>query len=475
MFRARIPRRPVVRFVLVSPMSMFLDLLEAVSLSAVGLCAFAWLRTEFNLTDRRVLDFLLGLTFGVAAVVSILGGFSPMTGIILDGRTVMLTVAGLFGGPIGGATSAVLAGLCRIHVGGAETLSALVAIGAVAAMAALCGLYVRSSGGVIGVRHLAAAGLMAAAFRSFSVMLLRDERMADKAFDIIAVPMAAAVFLGVVIIGMLTLFEFRRTQLEHMLSESIAQANMARAEAEAANRAKSEFLARMSHEFRTPLNAILGFSEIMERETFGVHSHPKYREYATLIWQGGHHLLQVISDILDLARIEAGGLVMQEENVGIADLVHTALDLVSATAAEAGVNLTSTIDDEPLNLRGDARRLNQVLLNVLSNAIKFTPPGGSITISCGRSGSGEVVLTVRDTGIGIRPEDLAMLFRPFSQIGGAFVRRTEGAGLGLVISRSIVEAHGGTFALESAPGCGTAAIITMPATPKTSDLLIVAA
>jgi len=455
--------------------SLFLDLLEAVSLSSLGLVAYACLRAMLGWSDRRSLDLLMGLSFGLVAVISILGGFSPLTGILLDGRTVMLTMAGLFGGPIGGAVSAILAGACRIYIGGPETITAVVAIAAVASVAVFIGMLARRRGGLVGHRHLVAAGLAAATLRSVSFVLLPDKRLAEAAFEITAAPLAAAIFLGVLITGVLVLSEQRRAQLEKMLDDSMKRADAARAEAEAANRAKSEFLANMSHELRTPLNAIIGFAEIMELEIFGKHSHPKYREYSALIRRGGRHLLRLINDVLDLAKVEAGRFVMDDDDFSLEAMVRSALELMSTKAVDANVRLKLDGVNDLIKIRGDELRLKQVLLNLLSNAIKFTPSGGEITVSGARSACGEIVLAVQDTGVGIAPKDLANLFKPFSQVNGPYTRAVEGTGLGLVISRSFVEAHRGTLVLESEPGRGTTAIITLPADRAASGSVPVAA
>jgi len=443
--------------------SLFFDLLEAVSLSSFGLVAYASLRAALGWSDKRALDALLGLSFGLVAIVSILGGPSPLTGIFLDGRTVMLTMAGLFGGPIGGAIAAIMASACRIYIGGGETIIAVVTIAMVTTVAVLIGLLAQRRNGSVGYRDLVAAASAAAALRSLSFILLPDKQMASAAIQIAAAPLAAAIFLGVMITGSLAFIEQRRVQLEKILGDAVHRADKARAEAEAANHAKSEFLANMSHELRTPLNAVIGFAEIMDLETFGKHSHLKYKEYSGFIWRGGRHLLRLINDVLDLAKVEANELVMDEADFCLEAMVRSALELMSARVVCAKVRLNLVGSNNLVNIRGDELRLKQVVLNLLSNAIKFTPSGGEITVSGARSISGEIVLAIRDTGAGIAPEDLAHLFKPFSQVDGPYTRANEGTGLGLVISRSFVEAHGGTLVLESQVGQGTTAIITLPA------------
>jgi two-component system cell cycle sensor histidine kinase PleC len=230
--------------------------------------------------------------------------------------------------------------------------------------------------------------------------------------------------------------------------------------AEAANRAKSEFLANMSHELRTPLNAINGFSEIMANELFGPIGDARYKEYARDIFNSGQHLLAVINDILDMAKIEAGKLKLQYERVAVAEVVEDALRLMRGRAEAGGLEVTVSLQDLP-RIEADPRALKQVLLNLLSNAVKFTPRGGGISIKGERIG-GYVRLTVRDTGIGIAAQDLARLARPFEQVETQHAKTTQGTGLGLALTRSLIELHGGRLELASEPGRGTSAAVAMP-------------
>jgi two-component system cell cycle sensor histidine kinase PleC len=234
--------------------------------------------------------------------------------------------------------------------------------------------------------------------------------------------------------------------------------------AEAANQAKSEFLANMSHELRTPLNAINGFSEIMVTEMFGPLGDQRYRTYAQDILGSGQHLLALINDVLDMSKIEAGKMNLRFEPLRLEELAEDALRLIKNRAETAG--LTVVIDVPPLpEVEGDYRALKQVLLNLLSNAVKFTPRGGRITLSAEgrRDAMGERIrMSVKDTGIGIAPEDLARLARPFEQIESQHAKTQQGTGLGLALSKSLVEMHGGVLELESQPGLGTTASFLLP-------------
>jgi signal transduction histidine kinase len=225
--------------------------------------------------------------------------------------------------------------------------------------------------------------------------------------------------------------------------------------AEQGSRSKSEFLANMSHELRTPLNAIIGFSEIMRAETLGPIGSPRYIEYLDDIIDSSQHLLGVINDILDVAKSEAGKIELNEEDVDLADEIKLTLRLFAEQAAEAEVNLKGSLGDTPHHLRADQRKIRQILLNLVSNAIKFTPPEGSVTISATLDANGAMDVTVEDTGIGIRKEDQAAALAPFGQVESSLSRRYEGTGHGLPLTQALVERHGGQLLLDSEPGRGT--------------------
>ena len=236
----------------------------------------------------------------------------------------------------------------------------------------------------------------------------------------------------------------------------------AKERAELANRAKSEFLANMSHELRTPLNAIIGFAEVMESEIMGPIGRDCYKDYAHDIRTSGTHLLEIISDILDLSKIEAGKVEMQEAVVDLPRVITTCLKLIDERAKLASVYLWNHLPFELPPVRVDERKLKQILINLLSNAVKFTPAGGHVTIAA-RSDHTGIVITVSDTGIGIAPNDIARALTPFTQIDNALSRRFEGTGLGLPLAESLTRLHGGTLALASEVGKGTTVTITLPA------------
>jgi two-component system cell cycle sensor histidine kinase PleC len=241
---------------------------------------------------------------------------------------------------------------------------------------------------------------------------------------------------------------------------------MAKIRAEQANHAKSEFLANMSHELRTPLNAINGFSEIMAGEMFGPLGHARYKEYAADIHSSGQHLLALINDILDMSKIEAGKMTLKFEPVSVEEVVDDTLRLVRQRAEKAGLKMRVHLP-QLSDIQADYRALKQVLLNILTNAIKFTPSGGTITVSAVPTES-FMHLYVADTGIGIAEKDMERLARPFEQIENQFSRTKEGTGLGLALTKSLIEMHSGRLEVDSTVGQGTTVSIILPLTQTTS-------
>jgi two-component system cell cycle sensor histidine kinase PleC len=234
--------------------------------------------------------------------------------------------------------------------------------------------------------------------------------------------------------------------------------------AEEANQAKSKFLANMSHELRTPLNAIIGFSEIMESGMFGPLGAEKYHEYCGDIRGSGQYLLEVINDILDMSKIEAGRLRLDFDDVRLDTLLNDAMRVVAARAEDKALQVKARISPH-LRLRADRRALKQVVLNLLSNAIKFTPNGGRIVVR-GRVTNQCIVLSIADTGIGIARDALARLGRPFEQVESQLTKIHQGSGLGLAISKSLVELHGGRMRIRSTLGKGTVVMVRLPLEPQ---------
>ena len=237
------------------------------------------------------------------------------------------------------------------------------------------------------------------------------------------------------------------------------------AAADQANQAKTEFLARMSHDLRTPLNAVIGFADVIKSEVLGGYeSWPRYRDYAGDIVQSGEFLLAMVNDLLDIARIEAGGLTLEPEPVAIDALVGQVIARQRQQAARDGVTLLDESTGEAGTIVADHRALEQILQNLLSNAVKFTPAGNSAGVRLLR-GEETLTITVWDNGIGIAAEEIPHLGEPFHRIGRADVAEQPGTGLGIAIIKNLVALHGGTLSFESAVGEGTTAIVTLPISP----------
>jgi two-component system, cell cycle sensor histidine kinase PleC len=237
--------------------------------------------------------------------------------------------------------------------------------------------------------------------------------------------------------------------------------------AEDANQAKSKFLANMSHELRTPLNAIIGFSEIMEAGMFGPLGAEKYNEYSRDIRESGQYLLDVINDILDMSKIEAGGIRLAPEDVDLDSVLADCQRVVWARASEKHLRLTSRIDPA-IHLKADRRAVKQIGLNLLSNAVKFTPDGGAVTVR-GHVRAGKVTIAIEDTGIGIPKDALHKLGRPFEQVESQLTKRYQGSGLGLAIAKSLTELHGGAMRIHSRLGRGTMVVVRLPLEAKLSQ------
>ncbi len=234
-----------------------------------------------------------------------------------------------------------------------------------------------------------------------------------------------------------------------------AELEAAREQAESANRSKSSFLANLSHELRTPLNAIIGFGEILESELLGPHSDPAYRDYSRDIRASGQHLLSLINDLLDLAKAEADKLTLNEEWFDLSAAIGATLRIVQGQAQAQGVALSvRPLDPQPA-LLGDNRKVRQIVLNLLSNAIKFTPSGGRVTVTAAIAPDGGLTVSVADTGIGMSPADIDKAMTAFQQVETSYTRRHAGTGLGLPLTKRLVELHGGMLRIDSAVGVGT--------------------
>jgi two-component system cell cycle sensor histidine kinase PleC len=258
---------------------------------------------------------------------------------------------------------------------------------------------------------------------------------------------------------------FEVEDLARELEEARDEALRKRFEAETANASKTAFLANMSHELRTPLNAILGFSEIIEKECFGPAGSPRYKEYAGDIHSSGSHLLSLINDLLDVAKIEAGRMEIDACPLEARKTLEAALKIIAVKARERRQELVIEVSPDVPELFADERALKQILINLVSNAVKFTPEGGRIGVVASRSRSGDFQIMVEDNGPGIPRDKLDKIFKPFSQVDNRYDRQGGGTGLGLALVRGLTELHGGRAWLESEQGRGARAYVVLPCKP----------
>jgi signal transduction histidine kinase len=254
----------------------------------------------------------------------------------------------------------------------------------------------------------------------------------------------------------------RRSEVEAGLHKTTQDLEVALAKAAVSSDAKSQFLAMMSHELRTPLNAILGFSEVLGAQLFGPLGDERYAGYAADIHRSGSHLLDLINDILDFSKLGAGKMDLSETDIDVRDVATEAIHFLDHQARQADVTVKIAAGFDIPSLRGDERRIKQVLLNILSNAIKFTPPGGEVMLS-GRATPTHVVIEIADTGIGMTQSEVSVAMEPFGQIDSSLSRKYEGTGLGLPLCKGMLELHGGTLTLRSEPDIGTTVIMAFPA------------
>ncbi len=262
-------------------------------------------------------------------------------------------------------------------------------------------------------------------------------------------------------IGIGTALSLLQHTNQHMHARA-RELDEARRSAEQASISKSRFLATMSHELRTPLNAVMGFSELIEQEAYGPAGDPHYVEYAGLIRNSGEHLLTIIDDVLDMSRIEAGKLELAEETFEPVDLVMRCVSILKTQAEEKGVALSIDHPSSLPELYADPGKMRQVVFNLVSNAVKFTPAGGSVEIRM-RASDTEFILAVVDTGIGIDANDLSRVMEPFIQADNSLQRQYNGTGLGLPLTKSLIELHGGTLEIKSIKDVGTTVVARLPA------------
>jgi signal transduction histidine kinase len=315
---------------------------------------------------------------------------------------------------------------------------------------------------LVRLRYIYAVGATIALFVAYQVTALKVNPIPLKfyASNNFFLVMASAVGL---FSGYLQELYIRKSYVgQKTIEAKNALSNLLLAEAQKANRSKSDFLANMSHELRTPLNAIIGFSDILAKEMFGEHSNPRYGEYGTDINNSGRHLLSIINEILDLAKAESGKLSLEEEEVDLLSCIEECLRTCRHSAEIGRVRLGPARQRDDIVLLADRRLLFQIVLNLMSNAVKFTPEGGEVEI-CVRADAVEgIFITVTDSGIGIPPDNIERVMRPFEQVENTYARKHGGTGLGLPYAAKLAQLHGGSIRLESEVNLGTKAVLWLP-------------
>jgi signal transduction histidine kinase len=260
------------------------------------------------------------------------------------------------------------------------------------------------------------------------------------------------------------LYAAAQRYIQQLLEQS-RQLLSAKVAAEGASRAKSEFLAAMSHELRTPLNAVIGFSQLLANKTYG-ELNERQLEYLTTILSGGRHLRRLVDDVLDLAKVDAGHLTLDLTSVAVADELREVVSVVQSLAREKNITVSTDVKEPVTKVTADRQRIQQVIYNLLSNAIKFTEPGGYVKVTLDvatepAAGASALRLAVADTGIGVKAEDQARIFEAFEQVGTSYAREQGGTGLGLALSRKLVELHGGTIGVTSEGVKGRGSVFTV--------------
>lgn len=436
---------------------------------------------------------ILGLLFGGTAVLGMMTPFHAAPGVIYDGRSIILGIAGIFGGPSSAAIAAVIAAAYRLHLGGA---GAWVGVAVIAEATAL-GVafhYRRRNTGRLSWSELLVVGIAI----HVAMLLLQLVLPGGRGPEIvarIALPVLTVYPVGMMLVARLMLDQeerYRReerlrelnTSLEQIVderteelqatNEELEQTNQeltqALAEIEAANRSKSAFVRAMSHELRTPLNSVIGFADLLASGLAGPLNEEQLKQ-VRMIGEAGRHLLALVNQVLDLARIEAGHLDLSFEDLDARELVSQAVETLRPQADAKGLALESAVPSQPVPVRSDRTRVLEILINLVGNAVKFTD-AGSVQVSLGQH-DGVISFSVTDTGPGIDPEDADHVFLEFTQGSRSGGRQAiPGAGLGLAISKQLAEALGGTIELESEPGRGSTFTLRLPAQPPAAERVL---
>ena len=409
-----------------------------------------------------------GIAFGLTAIGCMFAPFQITDGAFGDLRNVVMVAAAVIGGPWAALIAAGLASFYRFLMGG-HVIGGVGSIVSAAVFGILVARFYLPRVGGASARQVVLVGVLLAFLNALWGLSLPDLDEAIFLFQVILVVgfvcYPLALFLMVHFIGS----ELQRLDQVETLKRLNARLaalnddlNLAKDAAELANRTKTEFLANMSHELRTPLNAILGFSELIRDQRLGPAATARYIDYASDIHASGRHLLSIIEDLLDLSKIESGHYALHESETSASEVIEAAVRLVLDRARAKRIVLETRIDRTLPSIYGDSRALKQVVLNLLTNAVKFTPEQGRVVVSAEPLADGAVQIAVQDSGEGIAPDLVDRVMQPFEQGDPSLTKKQDGVGLGLSIVRRLVDLHEGEFRLESEPGQGTCAIVILP-------------
>ncbi|GHD59491.1 hypothetical protein GCM10017083_43760 [Thalassobaculum fulvum] len=459
----------------------------------------AWLGSAALVTGGGIWSthFIAMLAFAAAVPV---GYDLPLTvasvaiAVAMSGLGLLAAIVG--GAPVvGGAIVGI--GIATMHYTGMAALEVpavrhwdpayvigSIAVGLLGASAAIAGLVRGRLGrpGAAGLLAMAICGLHFTGMAAFSLQadprIALPERVMAPDWLAVAVAVVTVLIVGFALVGAMVderLAERAAAEAERLrrhvaeleatkrdLEATTGQLQVALEAAAAGNQAKSQFLAVMSHELRTPLNAVIGFSEMMLREIYGPLGDRRYAGFAETIASSGQHLLGLIDDVLDFSGLDAGRLQLHEDEVDVGALLAGSVRMLERQAETAGVRVEADVPGDLPAVLADPQRLRQVALNLVSNAIKFTPTGGTVTVSASHGAETGMTITIGDTGIGIAAEDIPRALEQFAQVDNRFSRRFEGTGLGLPLSKRLVELHGGALSIESTVGAGTVVTVTLP-------------
>tara|TARA_B100000315_G_C14560553_1_gene580342 strand:+ start:621 stop:2051 length:1431 start_codon:yes stop_codon:yes gene_type:complete len=423
--------------------------------------------------------------YGFIAIIGMTIPVHLFPGVQVDARDSIVLLASPFLGGWASIITAIFVGIYRLMIGGNAAIPASLVVLVTAAIGTLYAYKWSPGPSRIGTKHLLVLGMSIVGINCAAALFVPDITLERFLFFII--PYAIFSIAATVLLGLLLSHQHQQLSAEadlkrhydklasnieertNQLRQEINEKNFAEAalkeakeHAETANRSKSEFLANMSHELRTPLNAIIGFSETLDHGVFGPLANEKQHEYVTDIHESGTHLLDLINEVLDVSAIEAGKLALDETDVDVTSVTDAAIRLVKSRAEQGGVELQVQLNGLRPIVRGDERRLKQIFVNLLSNAIKFTGKGGSVSLELCRNDDNSIAFLFADTGIGMSDEDLKKALEKFGQVKREKGIKNEGTGLGLPLAKSLVEAHGGKFNLNSIVGEGTTVTVSIP-------------